>query len=73
MTPQRTLHGLDETRRDWSWASSPETFDYEFEHGAWMDQGADCVACEVQEDYRLKSTGDFAYRRTVRVDAPGRA
>jgi len=68
VTPQRTLRGLDEMRRDWSWASSPETFDYEFEHGVWVDEGDGDVACEVQEVYRMKSTGEFAYRRTVRVE-----
>ena len=68
VTPQRSLSGLDEMRRDWSWASSPETFDYEFEEGAWVDQGEGRVACEVQEVYRMKNTGEFAYRRTVRVE-----
>jgi ketosteroid isomerase-like protein len=68
VTPQRTLRGLDEMRRDWTWASSPETFDYEFEEGTWVDQGDERVACEVQEVYRMKNTGEFAYRRTVRVE-----
>ena len=68
VTPQRSLSGLDEMRRDWSWGSSPETFDYEFEDGAWVDEGDQRVACDVQEVYRLKNTGEFAYRRTVRVE-----
>jgi ketosteroid isomerase-like protein len=66
--PQRTLRGLDEMRQDWSWGSAPETFDYEFEEGGWVDVGDERVACEVQEIYRMKNTGEFAYRRTVRVE-----
>jgi ketosteroid isomerase-like protein len=68
VTPQRTLRGLDEMKQDWTWGSSPETFDYEFEEGGWVDQGDDRVACEVQEVYRMKNTGEFAYRRAVRVE-----
>jgi ketosteroid isomerase-like protein len=68
VTPQRTLRGLDEMRQDWSWGSSPETFDYEFGEGVWVDQGDDRVACEVEEVYRMKNTGEFAYRRVVRVE-----
>jgi ketosteroid isomerase-like protein len=68
VTPQRSLSGLDEMRRDWSWASSPDTFDYDFEDGAWVEEDDQRVACDVQEVYRLKTTGEFAYRRTVRVE-----
>jgi ketosteroid isomerase-like protein len=68
VTPRRTLHGLDEMKQDWTWGSSPETFDYEFEDGGWVEEGDDRVACEVQEVYRMKNTGDLAYRRLVRVE-----
>jgi ketosteroid isomerase-like protein len=68
VTPQRTLHGLDEMRKDWTWGSSPDTFDYEFEEGGWVNQGDDRVACDVEEVYRMKNTGEFAYRRAVRVE-----
>ncbi len=68
VTPQRTLHGLDEMRQDWTWGSSPDTFDYEFEEEGWVNQGDDRVVCDVQEVYRMKNTGEFAYRRAVRVE-----
>jgi ketosteroid isomerase-like protein len=68
VTPQRTLRGLDEMRKDWTWGSSADTFDYEFEEGGWVDQGDDRVACEVQEVFRMKNTGEFAYRRAVNVE-----
>ena len=66
--PQRTLRGLDEMRREWTWGSSPESFEYEFEDGGWADDGDGRLVCDVQEVYRLKKTGEFAYRRTVRIE-----
>ncbi len=68
VTPQRTLHGLDEMRREWTWGSSPESFEYEFEDSGWADEGDGRLVCDVQEVYRLKETGEFAYRRTVRIE-----
>jgi ketosteroid isomerase-like protein len=65
--PQRTLSGLDEFRREWTWGSAPETFDYEFEEGEWVDDGEGRLGCDVREVYRMKETGDFAYARTLRV------
>lgn len=68
VTPRRTLRGLDEMRQDWTWGSSPDTFDYEFEEGGWVDHGDGRVGCDVQEVYRLKATGEFAYKRAVHVE-----
>ena len=65
--PQRTLHGIDEMRESWTWGSSPETFDYAFEEGGWIDDGDGCLSCDVHQIYRLKETGDFAYERNLRV------
>ncbi len=67
VTPKRTLHGIDEMRREWTWGSSPESFDYEFEEGDWVDDGDGRLACDVREIYRLKESGDFAYARPHRV------
>jgi ketosteroid isomerase-like protein len=67
VTPKRTLHGIDEMRREWTWGSSPESFAYEFEEGAWVDDGDGRFVCDVREIYRVKDTGDFAYSRRRRV------
>ena len=65
--PKRTLRGIDEMRREWTWGSSPESFDYEFEEGDWVDDGDGRLGCDVREIYRLKETGDFAYARRRRI------
>ena len=67
VTPKRTLHGIDEMRREWTWGSSPESFDYEFEKGDWVDDGDGRRSCDVREIYRLKDTGDFAYSHRRRI------
>ncbi len=67
ITPQRTLHGIDEMRENWNWGSSPESFDYAFEEGEWVDAGDGQLSCDVRQVYRLKQSGDVAYERTRRV------
>ncbi len=67
VTPMRTLHGIDEMREQWTWGSSADAFDFEFEEGDWVDLGDGRFACEVRQVYRLKETGDFAYERKRRV------
>jgi ketosteroid isomerase-like protein len=67
VTPQRTLHGIDEMKEDWTWGSSPESFEYAFEEGDWVDQGDGRLVCDVRQVYRLSETGDFAYERNRRV------
>lgn len=68
ITPQRTLRGIDELR-SWSpWSQSAEAFDYEFDEGAWVDEGEGRVGCDVRQIYRVKQTGDFAYERVRRVE-----
>ena len=67
VTPKRTLHGIDEMRREWTWGSSPESFAYEFEEGDWVNDGDGRVVCDVREIYRVKETGDFAYSRRRRI------
>jgi ketosteroid isomerase-like protein len=67
ITPQRTLHGIDEMREAWNWGSSPETFDYAFEEGDWIDEGSGQLLCDVRQVYKLKGSGEVAYERTRRV------
>jgi hypothetical protein len=66
-TPQRTLYGINEMRENWTWGSSPESFDYAFEEGEWADDGEGRLVCDVRQVYEVKGTGDFAYERKRRV------
>ena len=68
ITPQRTLHGVEELRAWKVWGSSGESFDFEFRDGEWVDHGSGRVACDVKQVYRMKDTGDFAYERSRRVE-----
>ena len=72
VTPQRTLHGIEEMRKSWTWGSSPETFEYAFEEGDWVDRGDGSVSCDVNQVYRMKETGDFAYERNRHVQLTSR-
>jgi ketosteroid isomerase-like protein len=67
VTPQRTLRGIDDMRENWTWGSSPETFEYAFKEGDWVDHGNGCLSCDVHQVYRLKDTGDLAYERNRHV------
>jgi hypothetical protein len=68
VTPQRTLHGVDELRTWTFGGSSGESFDFEFSEGDWEDCGGGRVACDVKQVYRMKETGDFAYERMRRFE-----
>jgi ketosteroid isomerase-like protein len=68
VTPQRTLHGIDELRTWRVWGSSGESFDFDFGEGEWADEGDGQVACEVRQVYRTKETGEFAYERWRRIE-----
>jgi ketosteroid isomerase-like protein len=68
VTPQRTLHGLAEVERWRVWGSSGESFDFEFGEGEWVDGGDGRLACEVQQVYRVRGTGEFAYERRRRIE-----
>ena len=68
ITPQRTLHGIDEVRAWPVWRRSSEDFDFEFEEGDWVDHGGGHVACNVKQVYLVKQAGDFAYERIRRVE-----
>jgi ketosteroid isomerase-like protein len=68
VTPQRTLHGIDELRTWRVWGSSGESFDFDFGEGEWADHGDGRTACDVHQVYRLKETGEFAYERRLRIE-----
>jgi hypothetical protein len=52
VTPQRTLHGIDDVKQQLNWVSAPETFDFEFSEEDWIDQGDGRLACRC-----TRSTG----------------
>ena len=68
VTPQSTLHGIDELREFAIWGSRAETFDFEFGEGDWQDLGDGRFGCEVRQVYRLKEQGDVAYERMRRIE-----
>jgi ketosteroid isomerase-like protein len=63
VTPQRTLHGIDELRTWRIWGASAETFDFEFAEGDWVDRGDGRFVCHGRQVYRLKETEEVAYER----------
>jgi hypothetical protein len=68
VTPQRTLHGIEELRTWPLWDASADAFDFQFGEGDWIDHGDGRLACDVTQVYRVKDTGDFAYQRVRRVE-----
>lgn len=68
VTPQRTLHGIDEVKTQLTWIKPRETFDFEFREEEWLDHGEGRLACRVHEVYRLKDTGELAYKRDRHVE-----
>ena len=68
VTPESTLHGVDDLRTWRRWGQSAEAFDFEFEEGEWADHGNGRFTCDVKQIYRLKETGDFAYEHQRRVE-----
>jgi len=68
VAPQRTLHGLDEVKQNMLWGYPPERLDLEFQAGDWEDLGEGRVACDVHQVYRMKKTGEFAYKRDRRIE-----
>ena len=68
VTPKRTLSGIDQVEHDLTWAAPPEHLDQEFEVGDWDDLGEGRAAVTVRRIYTVKGTGDFAYRRDLRIE-----
>lgn len=68
VTPQRSLVGVDEIRRELTWVNPPDKLDLVFERGELVELGEGRVAMEVRQVYTLKATGEFAYTRLRRVE-----
>ena len=60
--------GSTELREKLTWGLPPEHLDLEFEVGDWVDLGDDRLACDVHQVYRVKETGEFAYKRERRIE-----
>jgi ketosteroid isomerase-like protein len=69
LTPQRSLHGIDEVRDQatWPWLSPRDGIELEFEEKT-TDLGGGRTMSDVHEVYRKKGTGDFAYARDHRIE-----
>ena len=68
VTPMRTLHGVDEVRKELIWGVMPENLDAELELGELEDLGGGRVRCDVREEYRWKPTGEVSHERRRRVE-----
>jgi ketosteroid isomerase-like protein len=68
VTPQRDIVGLDHVRSEVTWLTPPDHLDVEFDDIETQDLGDGRFVSEAVEIYRMKTTGDEAYRRAVRVE-----
>jgi ketosteroid isomerase-like protein len=68
VVPMRTLHGIDEVRKELIWGLPPEDLKVEIELGELEDLGEGRVVCNVREVYRWKQTGEFAHERFRRIE-----
>jgi hypothetical protein len=68
LTPQRDLRGIDEIREQLTWISGEHNLEFEFEEEGLTDLGDGSIVSDVQEIYRVKGTGDFAYARERRIE-----
>ena len=68
VTPQRSLVGLDAVREELTWGIPPDKLDLVFERGDLVLLGEGRVSSDIRQIYTLKTTGEFAYARTRRVD-----
>ena len=68
VTPQRSLVGVDEIRRELTWVNPPDKLDLVFERGELVELGEGRFVMEVRQVYTLKATGEFAYTRLRRVE-----
>ena len=66
--PKRELSGIDALREQLTWGAPPEHLDLEFTTGEMADLDDGRIVADVQEVYRMKGTGDFAYARKLRIE-----
>jgi hypothetical protein len=64
----RALNGIAELRQRSNWAWPPEKLEIEFEQGELTDLGDGLIVSDVRQQYRMRSTGEFAYARERRVE-----
>jgi ketosteroid isomerase-like protein len=64
LTPQRTLHGVDEVRAQptWPWLS-PQTHHEAVFDQTLTDRGRGRIVSNVRATYRVKASGEVAYAR----------
>lgn len=68
LTPKRDVRGIDEARDALIWIRPPDNLDVEFAEPELTDLGDGRIVSDVQETYRVKGTGDYAYVRARRID-----
>ena len=68
VVPQRTLHGLEDVRRNHTRGLPPESFDVEFEREECVELGGGRLTVTLSEAYRWKQTGEIAHRRARRIE-----
>jgi ketosteroid isomerase-like protein len=67
VTPKRDVRGIDGMRDQLNWIRPPDHLDVEFAEPEPTDLGNGRIVSAVQETYRLKATGDYAYARARRI------
>lgn len=68
LTPQVALHGIGEVHERLTWLSPREKLEVEFGEIELTDGGDGRIVTDVQQIYRMKETGDFAYARDRRIE-----
>jgi len=68
LTPGRDVHGLQAAQEELTWIKPSENLDLEFDEPELDDLGGGRVVSDVQEVYRMKGTGEFAYVRDRRIE-----
>jgi hypothetical protein len=68
LTPQAALHGIDDVRDRLTWITTQENLAVEFGELKLTESASGQIVTDVQEIYRMKGTGDFAYARDRRIE-----
>jgi hypothetical protein len=64
----RALSGIEEIRKQMTKGTPPEKLDIEFDKGEIQDLGNGRLVLDVQQTYRMKTTGDLAYTHNRRIE-----
>ena len=68
LAPQLALRGVAEVRERMTWLPTRDNLDVEFGEPELTDLGSGRIVSDVQEVYRMKDSGDFAYARQRRIE-----